>query len=507
MSFYLTTAINYTNGSPHIGHCFEAILADFISRYKRLLLGPNSVFFQTGTDEHGIKIAKTAESKKITPIELCDFYVKEFQNINKQLDISYNYFIRTTDPNHKNLVQQLFIQLQNKGDIYLDQYHGWYNVREETFITDHEAKQSNYLDTISGQPLTEIQEPSYFFRLSKYHQQIKDFISSEPSPIIPESKRNDILIRLNSQSLHDLSISRTSFNWGIPVPNDSEHYMYVWLDALFNYYTGPIITNNKQFWPPNCQIIGKDIIWFHAVIWPALLMASGLELPKQIYVHNFITDENGHKMSKSLGNVVDIPYLLKTYPSTTLRFYLLRECNVDNDIKFSEDRLKINHNSELADKFGNLLNRILVISEKTSQSLVPSQPAIELFDIKSNLNKITELLNRYHIAEIVFTIQELIHHMNQHLNQHTIWTIDNPKYPNDKRTKDMQLQLTRGYLEGLYIIACLWEPIQPEIAKEICISLNTPLISTSLHDLSWNNLKPNTSIIKGGKILFPKYKI
>lgn len=510
--FYITTAINYTNGSPHIGHYYEAILTDFMARYRRLYIGSEGVMFQTGTDEHGIKIAKTAEIIGKTPKELCDMYSLEFKGMNAKLDVSYDYFIRTTDEDHKRQVQEIFKILLEKGDIYLGEYHGWYNVREETFVTEHEAKQSEYKDSVSGQKLVEIKEASYFFRLSKYGGRVREYILSEPSPIVPESKRIDVLMRLDKEPLHDLSISRTTFNWGIPVPNDDKHYMYVWLDALFNYYTGPKTVMKQQgkqmYWPVDCHVIGKDIIWFHGVIWPALLMAMGMELPRQIYVHNFITAEDGRKISKSLGNGVDIEGLMDKYSMNTIRYYLLRESSMENDLRFSEERMMVMHNSELADKLGNLVNRILRIVERTNEGVVPEEKAIRLFEMDVVGNRIEGMLNGCRVGEIIMVIQEIIHQINQHLNQNTVWTIGDVKYPEDKRTRETQMVLIRTYLEALYLVTCLWEPIQPSIASEIYDSLNveSPIVMNKrIGEISeWTNLVSGSSIKKGGKILYKK---
>lgn len=509
--YYLTTAINYTNGPPHIGHCFEGILSDFLARYHRLL--GEQVHFQTGTDEHGLKIAKTAEALRMTPKQLCDKYSTEFRQMADQLNLGYDHFIRTTDDYHQQRVQKIFLQLQEKGDIYLGEYHGWYNVREETFVSEHEAKQQYYLDPVSSKPLIEIKEPSYFFRLSKYRDQIRDYLTTK-SVIHPPSKLTDIITRLDREPLNDLSISRTTFSWGVPVPGDDQHCLYVWLDALFNYYTGLFHDQTAEaaadFWPPNCQVIGKDIIWFHAVVWIGLLMAVELPLPEQILVHNFISADDGRKMSKSLGNTLDVKKLLTDWPISTLRFYLIKDYSLDNDTRFSLDRLKLYHNSELADKLGNLVNRVLVLPKRTSQGIVPDLTlqsegytnVIELFDLNQLLAELQQHLANYRLGEMVSLIQAKIHQVNQHLQEHTVWSILNPKYPDDQRTDSERQQLTRSYLEAIYLITCLWEPIQPTISKQILSNLNTPLRTFS--ELSWSNLTPGTSITKG-LILFPKF--
>jgi methionyl-tRNA synthetase len=322
--FYITTAINYTNGPAHIGHAYEAVTSDVIARFYRLL--GHSTFFCTGADEHGQKIANTAAEQGKQPIEICDFYVKGFQVLNQRTLISNDEYIRTTSVRHKETAQELWRRC--KDDVYLDTYKGWYNVREETFVTDNEAALLDYKDPSSGLPLKQVEETSYFFKMSKYKNQLLKHIEDNPTFIQPDSKRNEIMCRLNGDDLRDLSISRTTFSWGIRVPEgyDAEHVFYVWMDALSNYLTGVNAIskedpdNLKRFWPANVHIIGKDILWFHAVIWPCLLLSAGIPLPRQIFAHGFVNDKEGKKMSKSLGNVVDPHDMLDIFHVDTFRW-------------------------------------------------------------------------------------------------------------------------------------------------------------------------------------------
>ncbi len=308
-TFYLTTAIAYTNGFPHIGHAYEFISADVLSRYHRVL--GYDTYFLTGTDEHGQKVAASAEKAGLTPLEHCNKFVDSFKELDEKLCISYSKFIRTTDPYHESTSQKLWKKCADAGDIYLDSYEGWYNEREELFVTAVEAEETKFLDPVTGLPLKRVSEESYFFRMSSYCERLVAHIEENPSFIEPESHRNVILGRLRREGLKDLSISRTSFSWGIPVPEgfDQRHVMYVWFDALTNYMSGVEALQPDsllaRFWPASKHIIGKDIVWFHCVIWPCMLLSAGLPLPGGVFSHGFVNDEFGRKQSKSLNNTVD----------------------------------------------------------------------------------------------------------------------------------------------------------------------------------------------------------
>jgi methionyl-tRNA synthetase len=363
--FYITTAINYTNGPAHMGHAYEAVTTDVIARFYRLTGAPT--FFLTGSDEHGQKIAETARSEGKLPQELCDKYATGFQRLNQRLLISHDDYVRTTSPRHKATAQKLWTMCGN--DIYLDAYSGWYNVREENFVTETDAALTNYIDPVSNIPYKHVEEESYFFKMSQYQTALLDHLRDHPDFIRPEQYRNLILNRLQDE-LRDLSISRTTFDWGIPVPEGfkEDHVMYVWVDALSNYLTGVdalrLLSDGNddevrlsQFWPANCHIIGKDILWFHTVIWPCLLMSAGLPLPQTVFAHGFVNDAEGKKMSKSLGNVVDPHDMLDQYDVDTFRWYLCKDAPYGSELAFSESRLRDMHNSDLCNNFGNLVNR------------------------------------------------------------------------------------------------------------------------------------------------------
>jgi len=309
-TYYLTTAIAYTNGYPHAGHAYEFISADVLVRFHRVL--GFDTFFLTGADEHGQKVQASAEKAGRSPLEHCNIFVDAFQALNQRLAVSNSDYLRTTQARHKQTAQKLWQMCSDAGDIYLDSYEGWYNEREETFVADGEAEANQFKDPDSGLPLKRVTEESYFFRMSKYADRLIAHIKENPSFIEPEQYRNNILARLQApEGLKDLSLSRTSFSWGIPVPEgfDNKHVMYVWFDALSNYLTGVHALDSDEelsrYWPANRHIIGKDIIWFHCVIWPCMLMSAGIPLPAGVFSHGFINDAHGRKMSKSLENTID----------------------------------------------------------------------------------------------------------------------------------------------------------------------------------------------------------
>ena len=381
--FYVTTAINYTNGLPHIGHAYEALLADVIARYHRAY-GRN-VFFLTGTDEHGQKIATHAEAKGMKPIELCDMYVEKFRELNEALHISNDEYIRTTDHYHEESCRALWKRCSDNGDIYLGEYTGWYDVREETFVTDSDAQKMNFKDAY-GTDLKKVSEPCYFFRLSKYRERLLQYYEENPEAIMPTIRRQEVLAMLASYpELPDLCISRTAFDWGVSLPDgfQEKHVMYVWFDALTNYISAShlVLPEEQQdpkrtaLWPADCHVVGKDITRFHCIYWPAMLWSAGLAPPKCVAGHGFVQDGEGKKMSKSVGNVVDPNDLLKSYPSDSIRYYCVNEANFGPDLKCSESNLVEAHNNNLADTVGNLMQRAVKLPELYTNGLVPAKPA------------------------------------------------------------------------------------------------------------------------------------
>ncbi|MCW3797487.1 methionine--tRNA ligase [Sphingomonas sp. BN140010] len=372
--FYITTAINYPNGRPHIGHAYEAIAADVIARFQRTQ-GRN-VFFQTGTDEHGLKMAQAARSEGVEPIEMADRMVSIFKEMDELLNISYDRFIRTTEPAHHKASQAIWRAMADQGDLYLGRYEGWYSVRDEAFYEEAEltAAEGGLKLSPQGTPVEWTVEESWFFRLSAYQDRLLALYAERPDFIRPESRRNEVL-RFVEGGLQDLSVSRTSFDWGVPVPDSPGHVMYVWLDALTNYITGVGYPDGgerwERYWPADIHLIGKDVVRFHAVYWPAFLMSAGIELPRQVFGHGHVL-LRGEKMSKSAGNVVDPLEMARRFGTDALRYFLMREISFGQDGSYSDEAIVTRCNAELANSFGNLAQRTFSMIVKNLDGVVPS---------------------------------------------------------------------------------------------------------------------------------------
>jgi methionyl-tRNA synthetase len=372
--FYITTAIAYPNGKPHIGHAYEAIAADAIARFQRLM--GRDVYFLTGTDEHGLKMVQTAREVGKDTRALADEMSLYFKEMCQTLNISIDNFVRTTDAAHHRASQALWTKLEANGDLYLDRYEGWYSVRDEAFYDEKELVGGEGEAKLSpqGTPVEWTTEETWFFRLSKYEQKLLDLFDANPNFIAPESRRNEVVSFVKG-GLRDLSVSRTSFDWGVKVPGSDGHVMYVWLDALTAYLSGigfPDETAEWQkFWPANVHIIGKDIVRFHAVYWPAFLISAGIALPKQVFGHGFVLARGGEKMSKSLGNVVDPMALAEQFGVDQLRYFLLREVSFGSDGSYTEDAIVTRCNADLANNFGNLAQRSLSMIAKNCDGRMP----------------------------------------------------------------------------------------------------------------------------------------
>lgn len=372
--YYITTAIAYPNGTPHIGHAYEAIAADVMARFKRL--DGFDVRFMTGTDEHGQKMQTTAAKKGITAKELADENSARFREMDDMLGVSYDRFIRTTDEDHYPASQAIWKKMEANGDIYLDKYAGWYSVRDEAYYAEDETELRDgqrYAKT-TGTEVEWTEEESYFFRLSKYQDRLLALYEKEGF-VYPETRRNEIVSFVKG-GLNDLSISRTTFDWGVPVPGNDKHVMYVWVDALTNYITGlgyPDTESDlfKKFWPADLHLIGKDITRFHSIYWPAFLWSAGIELPKRVFAHGFLLVD-GEKMSKSIGNVVDPSDLVSSFGLDPVRFFLLREVSFGNDGSYSAEGIKNRINSDLANDLGNLAQRSLSMIAKNLGGVVPT---------------------------------------------------------------------------------------------------------------------------------------
>jgi len=382
-SYYITTAIAYPNGTPHIGHAYEAIATDAIARFMRL--DGADVFFLTGTDEHGLKIQQTAAREGLTPRELLDRNVPLFRAMVERMGCSNDDFIRTTEPRHRRASIAIWERMADAGDIYLSKYAGWYSVRDEAYYAEDETSvgADNVRRSPNGTPVEWVEEESYFFRLSAYQDRLLALYRERPDFVLPETRMNEVASFVKG-GLQDLSISRTTFNWGIPVPNDPKHVMYVWVDALTNYLTGvgfPDTTSECfcRYWPAALHVIGKDIVRFHAVYWPAFLMSAGIEVPQRVFSHGFLFNR-GEKMSKSVGNVIDPFVLADAYGVDPLRYFLLREVPFGQDGNYSHDAIVARINADLANDLGNLAQRSLSMIARNCDGTLPQPQAFSESD-------------------------------------------------------------------------------------------------------------------------------
>ena len=513
--FYITTAINYTNGIAHMGHAYEATTSDAIARYFRVRNGEENVFFLTGADEHGQKIANAADLEGKEPIDICDKYVQGFQCLNQRLLVTNNDYLRTTSPRHIQTCQELWRRCAANtssglgSDIYLSTYCGWYNVREEAFVTDSDAQLSDFKDPVSGLPLKKVEEESYFFRMSVYHDRLVQHILDHPDFIRPEHHRNSILLRLNSDRLRDLSISRTTFTWGIPVPEgfDDRHVMYVWFDALTNYLTGvdglDILSSGEHtlssFWPANVHIIGKDIIWFHTVIWPCMLMSAGIPLPTSVFAHGFVNDKEGKKMSKSMGNVIDPHDMLDKYHVDAFRWYICTGAPFGADLAFSVDCLESLHNADLCDTLGNLIHRATNLCAKYCDGVVPDVPSPAALPLDFHSIKVDFIarMDSYDIESGAQLAIKGFRDVNGYLTELAPWHMKGDERADDRKT------VVRATLEAVYALAHLLIPFIPKGASKIFEKLNTA--PKSLFDVS-TDLRNLTSgcRVSIGDVLYSK---
>ena len=495
-NFYITTPIYYPSAKPHMGHAYSSIAADFFARFKRI--DGFKVHFLTGTDEHGLKIQRAAESKNIDPQIFCDEISQTFRNLSNTLNLSNTDFIRTTEDRHKKTVQYLWSQLEKNDDIYLSKYSGWYSVSDEAFYAEEEIseKEDNKIATSSGSLVEWIEEESYFFRLSKWQDSLLEYYENNPDFISPKSRKNEVISFVKS-GLKDLSISRKAFSWGIKVPNNPEHVIYVWLDALTNYISALNYPNTdddlfKNFWPASVHLIGKDILRFHAVYWPAFLMAAKITLPNKVYGHGWILSGD-EKMSKSKGNILDPLDIIETYGLDPLRYYLIKEVSFGNDGNISQDRLEDCINSDLANNYGNLCQRVTAFAEKNCQSKVP--------DIKNFIEEDLLMLNKF--SDNMSLIRKEID--NQNINYYINFIInalfEANKYFNDqepwKKKDDPQRLATIIYtsLEMIRKITFMLYPIIPESAIK---ALN--IFGLKEEDIDFNSIGEN-NFLKSGEII------
>jgi methionyl-tRNA synthetase len=479
--FYVTTAIAYPNGAPHIGHAYEYIATDAIARFKRL--DGFDVRFLTGTDEHGLKMAQAAAAEGIPTKDFARRNSDAFQRLQELLNISFDRFIRTTDPDHYAASTAIWQRMADNGDIYLDSYSGWYSVRDERFFTEAEttlADDGTRLATETGTPVTWTEEQTYFFRLSAYADRLLTHYAANPDFIAPEVRRNEV-VSFVSGGLRDLSISRTSFDWGVPVPGDPSHVMYVWVDALTNYLTGVGFPDAEsalyqRYWPADLHMIGKDIIRFHAVYWPAFLMSAGIPLPRRVFAHGFLYNR-GEKMSKSVGNVVDPVALAETFGTDQVRYFLLREVPFGQDGSYSEEGIISRINSDLANELGNLAQRSLSMVNKNFAGVVPEPGAFSTAD--------TELLELAHglLPRVRATFNEQGIHLgleaiwlmlgatNRYFSAQEPWVLRKSESAEDQVRFRTVLYVT---LEAVRVAAVLIQPVLPDSAATLLDQLGQP---------------------------------
>ena len=473
-NFYITTPIYYPSGKPHMGHAYSSIIADVIARYKRLE-GLN-VYFLTGTDEHGLKIQREAEKNKKDTKLFCDELSKKFKELTNILNLSNTDFIRTTEKRHYKSVEDLWNKLVFSGDIYLDKYKGWYSISDEAYYDNDEIeeKDGTKVSKISGSKVEWVEEESYFFKLSAWSKKLLEYYKSNPDFILPKSRNNEV-IKFVEKGLKDLSVSRTSFSWGIPVPKNHEHVIYVWLDALTNYLSAlnyPDTNSNlfKNYWPADLHIIGKDILRFHAIYWPAFLMAANIPLPKRVFGHGWILSDK-KKMSKSIGNILDPIEIIKTYGIDQLRYYLIKEVSLGNDGNVSLENLKNCINNDLANNYGNLCQRVFSFIKKNCSNKIPlskdySKEDIELTSkLKKDINKLTELINKQDLNNYIKKVIEYSFDSNKYFNDSEPWSLKK------KDLKKMNSVLN-CIVEQIKNISILLLPVIPNSANKILDIIN-----------------------------------
>lgn len=503
--FYITTAIAYTSRKPHIGNSYEIVLTDAIARYKRML--GYDVFFLTGTDEHGQKIEEYAKEAGVTPKEYVDKVAGEIRAICDSLNTTYDKFIRTTDDYHEKAVQKIFKKLYDKGDIYKGEYEGMYCTPCESFWTESQLDENGCCPDCHRE-VKKAKEEAYFLKLSKYQNQLEDYIESNENFIYPESRKNEMLNNFIRPGLQDLCVSRTSFKWGIPVTFDEKHVIYVWLDALSNYITAlgydPDGSSDlyKKYWPADVHIIGKDIVRFHTIYWPIMLMALGEPLPKQVYGHPWLLFGED-KMSKSKGNVIYAEDLIEVFGVDAVRYYLLSEMPHASDGSITYETLIERYNSDLANTIGNLVNRTIAMQKKYFDGVIQPNDTAEPLDdeVKAlavkTLSDVDKCFNEYKIADSIECILTLARRLNKYIDETMPWAL-----AKDESKKARLGAVLYNLLEGIRYLAILLKPYMPDTSKEILSQLNTDVTDyDSL--LTFGGLKAGESVGEP-KVLFSR---
>lgn len=494
--FFVTTPIYYVNDAPHIGHAYTTILADVLARFHRV--NNDDVFFLTGLDEHGQKVKQAAEKRAMTPQAHCDDLAPRFLNLWKKLEIQNDDFVRTTQERHKKIVQLVLQKVYDAGDIYVDEYEGWYSVAEERFITDEEQASGQFRD------VKKLKEKNYFFKMSKYQTKLIEYIEQHPDFIRPDHRKNEMLGFLR-QPLGDLCISRpkSRMDWGIEIPFDKEYVTYVWFDALVNYISIPGYGSDevkfKKWWPADVHLIGKDILTTHCIYWTTMLFSLGLDLPKTIFAHGWWLIGQT-KMSKSLGNVVNPLDLVEQYGADAVRYYLMREMVLGQDSNFTMDSFIKCYNSDLANDFGNLLNRVSGLISKNHEGKIPAAGTLTEADeaIKSQATalpeRVTKLINDYQVQEAVVSIIELVRSLNKYMELQAPWKLAKT----DIKAADRVLYTAA---EGLRIASVMLSPIMPNKTKAVL-----EILSAVGSKPVWGQLQAGT-VLQTHPALFPRIEV
>ena len=505
-NFYITTPIYYPSGKPHMGHAYSSIVADIFARFKRLE-GYN-VLFLTGTDEHGLKIQREAEKNKKDPKIFCDELSEKFKDLTKVLNLSNDDFIRTTEKRHYSSVEEIWNRLVKSGDIYLDKYSGWYSVSDEAYYGEDEIELINgkKVSKTSGSTVDWVEEESYFFKLSAWSQKLLNHYKNNNNFILPMSRKNEV-VKFVEKGLKDLSVSRTSFSWGIPVPNDKKHVIYVWLDALSNYLSAlnfPDVSDNnyKRFWPADVHIIGKDILRFHAIYWPAFLLAAKLPLPKKIFGHGWILSGD-KKMSKSLGNILDPIEIINSYGIDQLRYYLVKEVSLGNDGSISMDNLKNCINNDLANNYGNLCQRVFSFIKKNSANKIPRKDKLIeldnklLNDLKKNIPNLIDLINKQNLNEFLKIVVGYSFDANKYFNDSEPWTVK-------KSNPDRMNAILYTICTQIKNISILLNPIIPLATEKVLETMNVRKENRTISKIDNLECFDHDKELKKLEILFTK---
>jgi len=505
-NFFITTPIYYPSGHPHMGHAYSSIIADVFARFKRN--DGFNVFFLTGTDEHGLKIQKSAEKSNLDPLTYCNNISKVFKDLSLQLNLSIDDFIRTTEERHKNSVNDLWNRLVKSGDIYLSKYKGWYSVSDEAYYNEDEIidKNGKKISSFSGSAVEWVEEESYFFKLSAWEKKLLNFYEKNEKFIFPLSRRNEV-INFVKNGLKDLSVSRTSFTWGIKVPNNNHHVIYVWLDALTNYLSAlnyPDINNKlyKDFWPASLHVIGKDILRFHAIYWPAFLLAANIEPPKRVFGHGWILSGD-EKMSKSRGNILNPIEIIDDYGIDEMRYYLMKEVSHGSDGNISIQNLKNCINSDLANNYGNLCQRVFSFIKNNCNNTVNkkgdySQNDKKIISETNNLSKnLRMLIDNQNLNNYIKSVIGISFLTNKYINDEEPWKLKKSNI--NKMNNILHLSLVQ-----IAKISILLNPIMPKSTSKVLDALNINLKDRNYSFLDGNKIIPDKIKISALNILFKK---